>query len=251
MKACQYILHNDQIAKGAKDYLNGRLDEDAQYRYELGYFPANHDLGFLTSILDKNILCDLMLVYPKFVSGGTVEHGHFNHHNLIIPFRDVHGNIVALLGRSTLPDEQQKELRLQKYKYSYGSNKDLYVFGLHLAKEAIIQNNYAIVTEGQFDFFACREAGLANVVASGWANLTRYQFFQLHRYTNNVYLMMDNDEAGKKASKRVRQRYCQYANVRRIPSPENYKDIDLFLKSASDTERRKEIGWLNNLNQEI
>jgi DNA primase len=239
--ACRYFLKHSPIAAEARTYLDSRISKPMQEQYEFGFFPADENLSVLLSLIDKDQLENAHLVYPRYACGGTALHGHFNDHNLIMPFRDVYGNIIALLGRCLLPDQQQKELLLQKYKYSFESNKELYVFGLDKARESIIQKDCVIGVEGQFDCIACNAEGIDNVVAFGWANLSRYQMFQLHRYTNNIVLMLDSDEAGIGGMSKIKRRFSKFANIRTVAVPRGYKDIDEFLRNEPD------VAWRQNV----
>jgi DNA primase len=251
MDACVYVLHHDPVAREAKWYLNGRIPEAAQKHWEFGFFPADESLGFLRSLLDDDVLEAAKVISQRRVSGCKSWHGHFHQHNLVMPFRDDHGDIVALLGRSLLPDEQQKELGLQKYKYTLGSSKDLYVFGLDKARDAILKYDCAIGVEGQFDNIALHCEGVQNACAFGWAHATRYQMAQILRYTRNVVLMYDNDEAGQKAKSRVKKNFGANANIKTISPPKGYKDIEEFLRKTKDlTFRRQVVDKLMSFNQE-
>lgn len=234
LRACQHLLAGSDKAKQARRYLNSRLDAKNQIMWEFGYFPTDDSLSELTSLVSKSELESLNLYYPKFLAGGTAPHGHFSDHNLIMPFRDLHGDIIALLGRCLLSEEERQENLLHKYKYSTGCHKDLYIYGLDKAKDAIITENCVIGVEGQFDCIALHSKGIHNAVAFGWANMSRYQMFQLHRYTNNIILMYDNDEAGQKAKQRVKERYKDVANIKVISPPEKFKDIDEFFRHSKD-----------------
>lgn len=236
VRACQHLLLNSDQARRARRYLNSRLPRTVQMAWRFGYFPSDDRLLELTSMVDKSDLEALNLYYPKFLAGGTAPHGHFSDHNLIMPFHSVHGDIVALLGRCLLTEEERQENLLHKYKYSTGCQKDLYVYGLDKARESIIAENCVIGVEGQFDCIALHAQGVTNAVAFGWANLSKYQMFQILRYTNNIILMFDNDEAGQKAKKRIRDRYKDVANVKVISPPEGFKDIDEFFRGSDDTE---------------
>jgi DNA primase len=251
VEACSYILHHDPVAKEAKSYLDSRIPEEAQKRWGFGYFPADENLGFLRSLVDEKELDAGKLISQRRVSGAISWHGHFHHHNLIMPFRDDHGDIVALLGRSLLSDEQQKELGLQKYKYTLGSSKDLYVFGLDKARDAILKYDCAIGVEGQFDSIALHCEGVENACAFGWAHTTRYQLAQILRYTRNVILMYDNDEAGQKAKVRTKKNFGAHANLKTVSPPKGYKDIEEFLRKTKDlTFRSAVIAQLKSFNQE-
>jgi DNA primase len=248
LKACRYILKHDAIAKEAQEYLDTRLSRKLQDQYEFGFFPADDDLEYLFSLVGRERLEQENIVYKKWLASGTVLHGHFADHNLVMPFRDIYGNIIALLGRCLLSDERQKELCLQKYKYSFESNKDLFVFGLDKAWSSIIEKDCVIGVEGQFDCIACHAEGITNVVAFGWANLSRYQMFQLHRYTNNIILMLDKDEAGISSMSRIKRRFSPFANIETVSLPSGYKDIDEFLRKETDTVwRQTVIDGLKNL----
>jgi DNA primase len=251
-EACTYILHNDPVGADARAYLNSRISSSAQKKWEFGYFPSDDNLDYLYSLVDKDTLKCSGALYKHYLGGGLVDHGHFHDHNLVMPFRDYHGDIVALLGRSLLPDEKQKELNLQKYKYSSGSIKDFYVFGLDKAYQSIVSKDYLIGVEGQFDCIALHEEGVDNAVAMGWANVSRYQLFKMLRFTRNIVLMFDADEAGSKGKQRARKKYSLYANLKSIAPPNGYKDIDEFLRRGEDPSFRKTvIHKLMDLNQEM
>jgi len=247
--ACRFLLRNAEGADKARRYLDFRIPRRLQDEFGFGYFPTDGtELSQLLQLVDRQTLEDLNFLYPRYVAGGVIDHGHFADHNLIMPFRDPHGNIAALLGRSLLTDSERDKLNLQKYKYSLGCYKGLYVFGLDKARDSIIRNDCVIGVEGQFDCMACHAEGIDNVVAFGGANVSRYQMFLLHRYTNNIILMLDNDEAGQKAKKRIRKRFGSKVGVKTVSPPGRYKDIDEFLrKERSATWRSQVVGGLKEL----
>jgi len=239
---CRFLLRNAKGADKARRYLDFRIPQHLQDEFGFGYFPTDgEELSQLLEVVDRQTLEDLNFLYPRHVAGGVIDHGHFAEHNLIMPFRDAHGNIAALLGRSLLTDSERDKLNLQKYKYSLGCYKGLYVFGLDKARDSIIQNDCVIGVEGQFDYIACRAEGLHNVVAFGGTNVSRYQMFLLHRYTNNIILMFDNDEAGHKAKKRTRKRFGSKVSVKTAAPPGHYKDIDEFLRKERNLAWRKQV----------
>lgn len=241
IEACQYILNKDDIAVNARTYLNSRLTSDAQNKYQFGYFPQDNHLQQLYSLgIKKDILEKLYLLYPKYVSGIKINHGHFHNHNLIMPFRDPYGNIISLLGRTLSNDDS-----VQKYKYTINAKKDLYVFGLNNSRKHIIKKNLVICVEGQFDYIACNEAGIHNCIAFGWANMSKYQFFALNRYTNNFLLLMDNDDAGKKARIKIKDMYSKYVNIKNVYVPNDYKDIDECLRN--DNSKDDIVKWLKGI----
>jgi DNA primase catalytic core len=249
--ACRNILQHDPIAAEARDYLDERLSRRVQAQYGFGYFPPNSQLDFLTDLVDPRILLWLKLMYMKPVAGARVKFGHFDRHNIVMPFRDVYGNIVSLVGRTLLSSDDQKKLGVSKYKYSFNANKQLHLYGMHIAKDAIIKSNCVICVEGQFDCIACQEAGIRNVVACGGANLLPFQFFMLRRYTNNLVLLLDNDEAGRTARIKLKRRYSPYAHVGLMTPPDGFKDMDEFLRNGGKKRREHVVHTLKNLHQQI
>lgn len=231
--ACRHLLTSEQ-AKKARICLNSRLSKEHQQAWQFGYFPTDDHLSDLTDLVDKKDLEQLNIYYPKYISGGQMAHGHFSEHNLLMPFYNVHGEIVSLVGRCLLSEEERQEAKLNKYKYSAGCKKDLFVYGLNKAKQSIIEKNCVIVTEGQFDAISLNIMGIENVVALGWANISRYQMFQLHRYTNNIILMLDNDEAGQKGKVKIKEKYKDVCNIKLLSPPKGFKDIDEFFRSSKD-----------------
>ncbi|MFA5758001.1 MAG: toprim domain-containing protein [Clostridia bacterium] len=241
LRACNHLLKTSPNAVGARKYINSRLNNNDQILWGVGYFPTDNNIQELLSLISQKELEEINLYYPKYLAGGIVPHGHFSEHNLVMPFKNVYGDIVAIVGRCLLPEEERQELLLNKYKYSNGCKKDLYVYGLDKAKESIIQNNYVICVEGQFDCIALHTQGITNAVAFGCANMSKYQAYKLHRYTNNIVLMFDNDEAGLKARVRIKNRYKDLINIKTVNPPEGFKDIDDFFNNSKDTDYIKYV----------
>lgn len=233
--ACHYILMHEMVAFSTKKYINTRVSPDLQKQFGLGFFPSDDDLDCITSLVDKSLLLDLNLIYPKYISGGVKNHGHFHNHNLIMPFRDVYGNIVALLGRRSGDNET-----ITKYKYTLNFKKQFHLFGLDLAKQYILKKNYVIVTEGQFDQISLWSTGINNVVAVGSSDMSVFQFFQAHRYTNNIVVMFDSDEAGAIGKKKLRRKYGM-ANFIGMEIPEKFKDIDEFIRKSQNEHLRNKV----------
>jgi DNA primase len=232
--ACQHLLYSSEYARETRQYLNSRISKDQQSYWKFGYFPSDEYLSELLQLVPKESLELLNLYYPKYLSGGSFPHGHFSDHNLVMPFYSEHKDVIAILGRCILTEEIRQESLLNKYKYNNGSKKELFVYGLDKAKESTIKNNYIICVEGQFDCIALHNQGITNSIALGWANISRYQLFQIHRYTNNIFFMFDNDEAGNKAKQSIKKRYKDYANIKIISPPKEYKDIDEFFRLEKD-----------------
>jgi DNA primase len=237
MSACSTLLKNHPIAEETRKYLNTRCSDFYQKEFNFGYFPQNHELHHLLNLLDNGEakLKELDLLYKK----ETISDGIFikenalklEHHNLILPYKNLYGDIIALVGRTLLPKEEQ--INISKYKNTeFYKNKHL--FGLNKSKKAILQRNAVFIVEGQFDFISCYRHGFHNTVAVGTASLSKNQFYIIKRYTNNLYFLFDNDNAGNKGFEKAVSKYSNYANIQKINIPNQYKDIDEYLNNSRD-----------------
>lgn len=233
---CRDLIINFPDAKSVAEYADKRLSKGGQERFSFGYFPSHKNLQTLAAVVGEERLLQLELIHDRIIQDGVsnrkVLHSSLEKHNLIMPYRDVYGNIIAIVGRTILNDEQRKSFDIPKYKNT-SFLKGNHLFGLFEAKNAIIQNNLVFVVEGQFDCITASDKGLTNVVALGSSSMTFEQFALATRYTNNLVMLLDNDEAGKTGAERVIKLYGKYANIKRAVLPNGYKDIDEYLSDNS------------------
>lgn len=234
VNACQELLHSDEAIE-AKKYIQNRLSNYSINKYEIGYFPPNSQLHLLLNKVDRSDLEQLRLIYTKTLRGRgfsyQADHSILDHHNIIIPFRDEYGNIIALAGRTLLDKEQQRELSIPKYKNTFYT-KGVHLFGLYHAKNTIDLEDGVIVVEGQIDCMMCQAQGIFNVVALTSSSLSDYQVYLIKKMTRNVYLLLDNDQAGKSASQKIINNYKQDLNIKNIELPSDFKDVDEYLSSS-------------------
>ncbi len=102
------------------------------------------------------------------------------------------------------------------------------LFGLNLAKKS--KNGYIILVEGNIDVVSLHQAGFDGAVASLGTSLTPEQARLISRYTNEVVLCYDSDEAGKKAASRgigILEKLDLKVRVLQVPGA---KDPDEFIK---------------------
>lgn len=233
IKACRYLLKESPEGADCLSYLNGRLNSEIQEKFSFGYFPHSNNVSLMRSFVSEEVLKELQLLYTKEVgdSGGaySFSFGYFDNHPLIMPYKDVHGHIIGLVGRTILNDVERNEISIPKYKNTRFT-KGNHVFGLYEAKEHILKAGFVYVVEGQFDAIKAMEQGLNNIVALGSADMSAYQLSLICRYTNNILMMLDNDIAGDEGRKRANRKYGTLANFNDVYLPMGYKDIDEYLK---------------------
>lgn len=232
VESCQFLLNNFPDAQECKLYLDSRLNNQSQEKFQFGYYPKLNNLKALTSLIGEETLEGLKLFYSKSIEDSLyprkIDFSYFENYPLIMPFKDPYGKSVGLIGRSLLSDSERKEKNISKYKNTV-FDKGNYVFGLYENKQFIFNANLVYVVEGQFDLIKASEKGLTNIIALGNSNMTAYQFSVICRYTNNIILLLDNDEAGEKGRKRIMDKFGNYANIQNFFLPSGYKDIDQFL----------------------
>lgn len=233
---CQDLLDNFPLAKDVKNYANGRLREASQKKFSFGFFPGDENLSEILSFIGEAKLSKLDLIYDKVIQDGVssrrIKRSTLNNHNLIMPYKDVYGNIVAIVGRTPLSEEDRAVLNIPKYKNT-SFNKGNHLFGLFEAKSSIIKNNLVYIVEGQFDCISAHDKGLENIVALGSSSMTFEQLALILRYTNNIVLLLDNDKAGNAGADKAVKAYAKYANIKKTSLPAGIKDIDEFLSSNS------------------
>jgi DNA primase catalytic core len=234
--SCRFLLNNFPAAQECKEYLDSRLNKDSQELFQFGYFPTIKDLAAITSLIGEDILKETKLFYTKNIEDScyprTINFSFFDNHSLIMPYKNAYGEVVALVGRSLLTEDERKLQSISKYKNTV-FKKSNFLFGLNESKKSIIEKDLVYVVEGQFDLIKAIECGIKNIVALGNSNMTNYQFSILTRYTNNIVLLLDNDEAGDIGRKRIVELFGKHADIRNSYLPKPYKDIDEFLSSNS------------------
>ena len=211
-------------------YLQSRGVYDATARlFEIGSFPR--DPNVLVRFVGKNSLYKCGIISVDKESKDVIS--KFNIHELIIPIRDVHGRAVALMGRSLMSEVDRSNLGLPKYtNTSFKKSKSL--FGLNLTKDLIRAKNKAFVVEGNFDVITAYQNGMKNVVASSGTFLSKPQLLLLARYTDDVRLLFDNDDAGQEASGKILKKYSYDAvNIKAAHLPSNVKDLDEYFRAKA------------------
>jgi len=109
-------------------------------------------------------------------------------------------------------------------------DKSRHVFGLHLAKDAIRRSGFVVIVEGNLDVIASHQAGIKNVVATAGTAITPYHLKALHRFTSDIRLCFDQDNAGINAAERAIS-VAQGAKVQlSIISITNSKDPDELIQ---------------------
>ena len=202
-KAIRYyrdMLHSDE-GRDAISYLREKrqFTDETIEKFMLGYAPDRWD-GLLNYLkrkgIDEKVIEKSGLILKR--QDGTGYYDRFRA-RVMFPVQSPSGRIIAFGGRTLKEDEKAKYINSPETA-AYVKGKTL--FGIYQAKDAIIEKDAVILVEGYADLIALHQAEIRNVVASSGTALTVEQVQYISRYTNNVYLVYDADNAGQDASLR-------------------------------------------------
>jgi len=201
----QQSLANDAAGQVARDYLaKRRVGPEAVTRFRLGYaLDAWDDTVNWSRSKDwePGLVEQAGLIVPR--DPNDRARGYYDRFRgrLMFPICDEQGRVVAFSGRILAGDD-----KVAKYLNSPETplfTKSRVLYGLDKARRAILDAGSAIICEGQLDLIACHMAGVENMVAPQGTALTSEHLRILRRYTQEVILCFDSDNAGQKATARI------------------------------------------------
>ena len=241
-KYFQNILHNhvDGKAIGLQYFRNRGFRDDIIEKFQLGFcLPGKQEFanaalkaGYKAEFLVKTGLC--------FERENGELADRFNG-RVIFPWLNVSGKVIAFGGR--LLDSRTKGIS-QKYVNSPGSEiyqKDHALYGIYQAKKAIAKFDLVYMVEGYTDVVSMHQCGIENVVANSGTALSVYQIKQLRRFTSNIVLLYDGDEAGQHAALRgTDMLLSEGMNVKVLLLPDG-KDPDELARNLTAEAFRKYI----------
>ena len=247
----QDMLKNDPdgIAIGRQYFRSRGIRDDIIEKFSLGYALPKRDAlataaqkaGYQPEFLIKTGLC--IARDNKSKESGNQGDSLADRYagRVIFPWLNVSGKVVAFGGR--LLDARTKGVQ-QKYVNSPDSeiyHKDHELYGLYQAKKAIAKEDCVYMVEGYTDVIAMHQCGIENVVANSGTALSVYQIKLLRRFTQNITLLYDGDEAGIHAAMRgVDMLLAEGMNVKVLLLPDG-DDPDSFSRKHSATEFKEHI----------
>ncbi len=236
------ILHNDVdgMAIGMQYFRSRGFRDDIIHKFQLGFcLSGRHAFAdaALKAGFQKEFLVKTGLCFER-ENGELVD--RFNG-RVMFPWLSVSGKVTAFGGR--LLDSRTKGVS-QKYVNSPDSvvyHKERELYGIYQAKKAIAKHDLVYMVEGYTDVVSMHQCGIENVVANSGTALSVHQIRLLHRFTSNIVLLYDGDEAGQHAALRGTDMLLAEAmNVKVLLLPDG-KDPDEFARSYSAKDFRKYI----------
>jgi DNA primase len=200
------LLRHPQHGQIARDYVAKRgINEQMQDAFAIGYAPDRWD-GLALMIQEKRWdakafeLAGLISNRDRDGDGGRQGHYDRLRHRLIFPIFDALGRPIAFGGRKLREEDNPKYLNSPETPLFHKSST---LYGLHLAKKAIMHTRTAVIVEGYTDVVACHQYGVGNVVATLGTALTPDHANTLRHFCQKVVLIFDGDDAGQKAADRA------------------------------------------------
>lgn len=215
------------------------LKDDIISKFQLGY--SLEEKNSFTNTAIKNgyspkylAKTGMSILSNRYVEGNEIKGNDlFDRYagRVMFPIHDDGGRVVAFGGRSLTKDK-----KIAKYINSPETeiyNKSKILYGLWLGKKTIQEKDACYLVEGYMDVIAMHQAGIENVVASSGTSLTVDQIKSIHRFTKNIVVLYDGDEAGQKASSRAIPLLLEEGmNVKLLQFPDN-DDPDSFSRKVT------------------
>ncbi len=119
---------------------------------------------------------------------------------VMVPLMDPQGQVIGFTARLLRKDDNGPKYINTPQTVLY--DKSRHIYGLHLAKQAIRNAKFAVITEGNFDVIMSHQAGVSQAVATAGTALTEAHLKALTRFTADIRLCFDSDKAGISATER-------------------------------------------------
>ena len=230
--------------KEAVKYLkNRKIPFSIIKEFKIGYAPPSWN-ALINALSDNKITVNNMNILGlASVSKNNPSHYYDTFVNRVMfPIINEREEVIGFGGRSI----DGKEPKYLNSKESLIFKKKSSLYGINIAKSYIMKQDEVILVEGYMDTIACHKMGIKNVVGTLGTAITEEHAREIKKYTSNVVLALDSDEAGQKASKMAILTLLKFDLKLTILSIQETKDLDEFFTVY--TKERFDILYNNRLN---
>jgi len=228
----QQLNTEEGRAVGMGYFRNRGFRDDILKKFELGYSPEKRT-AFSEEAGKKGYRKDYLVKTGLSIEREDYLFDRFAG-RVIFPIHSLSGNVIGFGGRTLKTDKN-----IAKYLNSPESDiyhKSSVLYGLFQAKKSIVSSERCYLVEGYTDVISLHQVGINNVVASSGTALTTEQIRLIKRFTLNVSIIYDGDEAGIKASFRGIDMILEEGmNVKVVMLPPG-EDPDSYAQSHSSSE---------------
>lgn len=218
------MLFSEEGEEGMKYLLSRGLTKKTIRKYGLGFATRNWR-GLYNHLKDKGY-SDSEMELAALINKKDKVYDRFRY-RIMFPIVDRMKNIVAFGGRALAKDSNAKYLNSSETDAFHKGNS---VFSINFAQNT--DKDYFILCEGYMDVISLNQAGFDNAVATLGTAITPQQAFLISRYTTNVVIAYDSDEAGKAATEKAIELLGNegiYVTVLRMKGA---KDPDEYIKKC-------------------
>ena len=212
---------NTKDGQKAKEYLKNRgITEEIIKEFEIGLSLDNMDS--LTKVLTKKGYD----IYTLDKIGLSSNNHDLFINRIMVPIHDINGKTVAFSGRVY---NKQSDHKYVNTKETEIFKKGHLLFNYYRCKEEARRNKYVIIMEGYMDVFRAFSIGVKNVVAIMGTALTEEQTNLIKKLSNNVYLCLDGDDPGQKATLSVGEQLEKVGINLKVIRLTNDEDPDTYI----------------------
>ncbi len=236
-----YQLRSDRGIK-AKEYLDKRsLSDETTKNFGLGFAPVRggellaylHQKGFT-----DDLIRDAGLAKTDEKKGTTTQFWN----RVMFPIQDINHRVIGFGGRIMGDADSGPKYLNSPETEIFDKSRNLY--GMNYARSA--RSGNIILCEGYMDVISMHQAGFTQAVASLGTAFTSGQAGVIKKYTKDVFLAYDSDNAGVKAALRAIRILRDARMSARIISMEPYKDPDEFIKNLGQAAFQERIDNAEN-----
>lgn len=232
--------------KDAVQYLkNRKMPFSIIKEFKIGYAPPSWD-AIIKSLSSNNKISvqNMNILGLVNVSKNNPNHFYDNFVNRIMfPIINEREEVIGFGGRSI----DGKEPKYLNSKESLIFKKKSCLYGINIAKKYIMKSDEVILVEGYMDTIACHKMGIKNVVGSLGTAINEGHAIEIKKYTKNVVLALDGDEAGIKATQKAILVLLKFDLKLTILLIKETKDLDeyftIYNKDGFDTLYKNKLNW--------
>lgn len=221
-------MHNEEEGRAVGlSYFRERGFRDAIIsKFQLGYCLNQRD-AFIQYAIKSGYSKDILL--KTGLASGNEERMYDRYQGRVIfPIHNLTGKVIGFGARILSGDKTKAKYLNSPESEIYNKSQTLY--GIYFAKSEISKLDNCILVEGYADVLSMHQAGIENVVASSGTSLTIEQIRLISRYTKNVTILYDGDDAGIHAALRGTDMILEEGlNVRIVVLPPD-EDPDSFVQ---------------------
>ncbi len=189
-------------AIGVSYFIERGFTEETIRKFRLGYSPQKKD-AFTTTAEKVGYKLEYMTKVGLTSVGDNYKSDKF-HGRIMFPIMSLTGSVIGFGGRvmTAANEHVQGGMKYINSPESEVYKKSFTLYGISFAKTEITKKDECYLVEGYTDVISLHQAGITNVVASSGTSLTNEQINLIKRFTRNIVIIYDGDNAGIKAATR-------------------------------------------------